>query len=443
MSAPVVPGGMLIVADDLSGAADCGIACTVAGLDTVVLLDAAGDPVRADVIAVDADTRRKPTAEAAAATARIVHTHAVPGQILFKKLDSTLRGNVGAEIAAALAARRALHADAVAIMAPAFPATGRTTSGGHQLLHGVRLEHTELWKAERIAGEAHIPAMLAAAGLRATAIHLDVVRDTFRLPAALSEAAIGHDVIVCDADAEADLQAIATASMGLGPGTVWAGSAGLARHLPAAAGLQRHRPLEPPPPCAGPLLFVVGSASRVSREQVAQLAAAPDVELVTVPPAVLRAGAADWHAWRTAVETALAAGHDTVVLLGSEGGVNLAEGLPLCLALAALVAPCADRAGALVLTGGETARAVLLALGATGLRLAGELEPGVPLSTAIGRRGLPVGLPVSLPVGLPVGLPMGMPVITKAGAFGHPGTLLRCRAALRSAPGAVNPTETS
>ncbi|WP_158258524.1 four-carbon acid sugar kinase family protein [Rhodopila globiformis] len=421
LPAGMLPAGMLIVADDLSGAADCGVACAVAGLDTVVLLDAADDPVGAAVLAVDADTRRKPAAEAAAATARIVRAQAAPGQVLFKKLDSTLRGNVGAEIAATLAARRALHGDAAAIMAPAFPATGRTTSGGHQLLHGVRLEHTELWKAERIAGAAHIPTMLDAAGLRAMSIPLDTVRDASRLPAALSEAAIGHDVIVCDADAEADLQAIATASVSLGRHTVWAGSAGLARHLPAAAGLRSHRPVEPPPPCAGPLLFVVGSASRISREQVARLAAAPDVGLVTVPPAVLRT--ADWHAWRRAVEAALAAGHDTVVSLDSEGGVNLADGLPLCLALAALVAPCVHRAGALVLTGGETARAVLLALGATGLRLAGELEPGVPLSTAIGGRGLPV--------------------ITKAGAFGHPGTLLRCRAALRSAPGAANRAETS
>jgi len=43
---------------------------------------------------------------------------------------------LGAEIAATLATRRVLHGDAVAVMAPAFPATGRTTSGGHQLLHG-------------------------------------------------------------------------------------------------------------------------------------------------------------------------------------------------------------------------------------------------------------------------------------------------------------------
>jgi hypothetical protein len=241
MAADIPPAGMLIIADDLSGAADCGIACTMAGLSTVVVLGETTQPPHADAIAVDADTRRKPIVEAAAETARVVRAYAAPGQILFKKLDSTLRGHIGAEIAATLATRRALHGAAVAVMAPAFPATGRTTVRGHQLLHGVRLEHTELWKGENIQGEAHIPAMLTASGLRTTAIHLDMVRNASKLHAALFQAARRHDVIACDAEIEADLQAIAQASLSLGRNTVWVGSAGLARYLPAAAGLQRDR----------------------------------------------------------------------------------------------------------------------------------------------------------------------------------------------------------
>jgi uncharacterized protein YgbK (DUF1537 family) len=64
-----------------------------------------------------------------------------------------------------------------------------------------------------------------------------------------------------------------------------------------------------------------------------------------------------------------------------------------------------------VCTGGETARAVLQAFGTGGLRLVGEIEPGVPLSLTDGARPLPV--------------------ITKAGAFGRPDTLIHCRAILR------------
>jgi 4-hydroxythreonine-4-phosphate dehydrogenase len=81
-------------------------------------------------------------------------------------------------------------------------------------------------------------------------------------------------------------------------------------------------------------------------------------------------------------------------------------------ALAYFLAPHVHRAGALVLTGGDTARAVLQTIGVTGLRVWGEVEPGVAFSTAMGAwEGT---------------------VITKAGGFGDPSTLARCRAALKS-----------
>jgi 4-hydroxythreonine-4-phosphate dehydrogenase len=99
-------------------------------------------------------------------------------------------------------------------------------------------------------------------------------------------------------------------------------------------------------------------------------------------------------------------------LLGSEDRIDLAEGLRLCHALARMVAPHAHRIGALVSTGGETARAVLQAFGHGGLHLVGEVQPGVPLSMTEG--------------------PRHMPVVTKAGAFGTPDILIRCRAILRA-----------
>ncbi len=80
--------------------------------------------------------------------------------------------------------------------------------------------------------------------------------------------------------------------------------------------------------------------------------------------------------------------------------------------LARLIAPCADHAGALVATGGETARAILDAWGIRQLRLLGEVEPGLPWSVTEGWR-------------------RDLIVLTKAGSFGTPGTLLHCRDFLR------------
>jgi uncharacterized protein YgbK (DUF1537 family) len=72
-----------------------------------------------------------------------------------------------------------------------------------------------------------------------------------------------------------------------------------------------------------------------------------------------------------------------------------------------------SRPGALLLTGGETAIAVLKALGAGGLRLAGEIEPGVALGALVG------------------GPFAGLGLVTKAGGFGDAETLVRVWEAAR------------
>ena len=135
--------------------------------------------------------------------------------------------------------------------------------------------------------------------------------------------------------------------------------------------------------------------------------------VLSVAPDLRRAGPADlrWAQHDHRLHTALATGADLVLLLAAEEHVDLAEGPRLCHALARMVAPHAAKLGALVATGGETARALLQAFGIPGLLLIGEVEPGIPLSVTEGAHPLPV--------------------VTKAGAFGSPETLLHCRAVLR------------
>jgi uncharacterized protein YgbK (DUF1537 family) len=402
---------MVIIADDLSGAADCGIVCTQAGLDTLVVLGDRADTPVAAVLSIDADTRGRSQAAAVAETVSLTRRYGGPGRLLFKKLDSTLRGHVGAELAAMLRTRRETG-PAFIVMAPAFPATGRFTVDGMQLLHGTPLQHTEIWQREAMLHRAHIPEMLQRAGLHTAHIALATVRGA-ALAQAIAAAAGSHDAVVCDAASEADLQAIATAAMPLGRGTIWAGSAGLARYLPQAAGLARVADRVGVPAADGPILFVVGSVSAISREQVSRLQMEAGVELASISPAVLRAGPTHpgWAAQGAVLDAAIDSGRDVAAVLGSEAAVDLSEGLALCQALAGMVAPHANHIGALVCTGGETARAVLQAFGTGGLRLVGEVEPGVPLSLTDGARPLPV--------------------VTKAGAFGRPDTLIHCRAILR------------
>lgn len=403
---------MVIIADDLSGAADCGIVCAQAGLDTLVILGDRADAPEADVLSIDADTRGRSEADAVQEIIGLTRRYGASTPLLFKKLDSTLRGHVGAELAAMLHTRRETG-PAFIVMAPAFPATGRTTVAGMQLLHGTPLEATEIWQREEMLHRAHVPEMLERAGLRTAHIALETVRGP-ALADAIARAAASGDAVVCDAVTEADLRAIATGSVQLGSAGIWAGSAGLARYLPAAAGLGGDGAPVSVSPVDGPILFVVGSVSTVSREQIVRLEQAGDIDLVSVPPAVLRAGPGTpaWAAQHLALDAALGSGRDVVAVLGSEATITLSEGLALCHALAELVAPHAARIGALVSAGGETARAVLQAFGMGGLHLVGEVEPGVPLSLTEGVRHLPV--------------------ITKAGAFGSPDTFVNCRAVLRA-----------
>ncbi|HEV8634993.1 MAG TPA: nucleotide-binding domain containing protein [Chloroflexota bacterium] len=75
----------------------------------------------------------------------------------------------------------------------------------------------------------------------------------------------------------------------------------------------------------------------------------------------------------------------------------------------------AARPDALVLTGGDTARAVLAALGARGIALRAELLPGVPLGRIVG------------------GELDGVTVVTKAGGFGQPDTLVEVQRYLQEA----------
>jgi 4-hydroxythreonine-4-phosphate dehydrogenase len=415
----------LLVADDLSGAADSAAAAAAAGLNTLVLLEVGSLSDHAEVLAIDADTRRLRPAEAKAQTARVVQTYYRPGQTVFKKLDSTLRGNIGAELSAVLdAVNSASGPDAgtaIAVLAPAFPATGRTTRNGVQLLNGVSLEATSIWQREGMTGRAHIPEMLQACHLRPSKIGLDAIRrGEPTLSALMRELAQRCDVLVCDAESDDDLRAVAASSALLGRSTVWAGSAGLARCLFGSEHLLRkssptdRRKL---PSIAKPILFVAGTAADLSRRQIWELTSNAGVSKVEVSPAALRSGnyAGALRQYNASLSAALSAGQDTVLALGgspdTEIELRLEDGRHLCGLLAELVAPQADYLGALVLTGGETARAVLERLRVQGLWMIGELEPGVPVSLAQGS---------------------GIPVVTKAGAFGDEATLHRCRVALRS-----------
>lgn len=386
---------MVVVADDLTGAADTAAGLVDAGFATVVAwpgeaIDGIGG---VDAIALDAGSRvLDPAAAAAATTAAVAWARQRGARCLYKKCDSLLRGHIAVELDACL---RAWHPDAVAIFSPAFPRAGRTTVNGRQFALG-----------RDVGGLAEI---FAAAGLSVAAIDLARVRSD-RLTAALRVAAEAK-IVILDAAEDDDLLRIAAAGRALDRPVVWAGTGGLIRAVARAA--VDHRSVERRPAAAaprpGPVMIVCGSASTVAGEQVDRVAAA-GVHTIVVPAAALRtpdSAAVDAIAEECSIR--LRDGRDVAVAIdaGPKAGDALADDRIIVQRLAAALAPCAALAGGLTATGGDTATAMLRAWRITSVRVTGEAEPGVALGVAAGDRSIAVA--------------------TKAGAFGSPDALVDAR----------------
>jgi uncharacterized protein YgbK (DUF1537 family) len=401
---------VLILADDLSGAADCSIACLRTGLDAEVALGPEYDLSRANIFAVDADTRGLTAADAAKRMHELATSfNGDPCTVFFKKIDSTLRGHLGAELAAVIGARGARISKPIAVMAPAFPAYGRTTVGGVHHLHGRPLHETEMWTHERMDGEANIARMLLGSGLRCSHVDVGSLRKGVH---ANSGQCQNTDVIVCDAATDKDMMAIARLAAAFGERAIWVGSAGLAHCIPEAAGLApalsaRHRATLLP---SGPALFVIGTATPRTREQVNVLLSSSKIHAVVVSPEILLGGreSARWRELTAELATALKNREHTILVCDSEPVIQSAYSGQLSFALAEMTAGLGDDAGTLVASGGETARKVLDRWQVRSLRLRGELERGVPISSAWRDET------------------NSITVITKAGDFGQPDTLLRC-----------------
>jgi uncharacterized protein YgbK (DUF1537 family) len=407
---------VLIFADDLSGAVDCGVACVNSGLNTCVFLSQSSIVPMTDVLSVDADTRSLSSPAAAERMRDLARMHASdPAVLLFKRVDSTLRGHPGPELAAVLEVRRAVVSRAVVVMAPAFPMYGRTTVDGMHYVHGRPLHETEIWKSQKMTGEAYIPRMLEGAGLTCTLLNLAMVRSRIAFFDAVDGAA--GDVLVCDAETDSDLWAIAEATTVLGSRAIWAGSAGLTHQLLKATGLGVTMKEMSPyfPERLSSVLVVIGTTSDTTKQQAVNLLSSSNIHGIVVPPEVLRRGAQgpDWSAFTAELVDAAEQNEDVILLCGAEPGVDAADRPELLRALAEMTAVLQGRVGSLVVSGGETARRVLDRWGITTLRLHGELERGVPVSTTVIANTLP------------------LIVVTKDGDLGKPYTLLHCRERLR------------
>lgn len=385
---------VLIVADDLTGALDVAGPFASRGHATVVAVDphacATDGFGLAQVLSINVTSRHLEADRAAALvrdTTRRLSPHAPA--IVIKKIDSTLRGNVVAETLALMEAtgRR------VAIIAPAFPAQGRTVVDGVVHVHGTPLADTAF------AHDALSPPPLQP---------LDVV---FRraVPQAIVSRAAPHGpfdftaveqrIYVVDTQGDADLDATVRALQGRFAQCVLVGSAGIAgavarNCLPAEAYMERTV-------VDGDIAVVVGSRAEASAEQVEALRSGADVAVAQLPNGE---GSLD----------ALVAAPAHVLVLKATAGERAGEANAVASALAGhtLALLRSRPIAAVIATGGDTAIAILHALRCAHLRVLGDVMPGIP-SSQIEIAGRKVVL------------------LTKAGGFGDAGTFVELVRRLR------------
>lgn len=410
----------LILADDLTGAADAAIAFARRGARTEVTWGErlASDFAETAILAYDCDSRRSGAAEAGAkhraAAARFLRG---PSPMLYKKIDSTLRGQPAAEIAALCKVLQVAGEPGFGIFAPANPAMGRTTRDGRVFVHGEPLENTETWCREHSYPSADLAGILATASLRAIKLPLADVRAggaALRASlAAAAESAAAHPpgtILVCDAEIPEDLVRIVAAAREHGSARFFIGTAGLASAL--AESLPRNVRRHAVTPSRHGALIVVGSLASSSRAAARELAASSGVRHVQFSAPVLlgeEAGARTKLALD--IRAALERGTDVLVEMPHEEEPDLSIGPALVRALATCLSPALPRMSGLIATGGETATALLRQCYVRQIRLVDEIEAGTSLGLMIGETG--------------------MPLITKPGAFGDPQSLVRSLERLR------------
>lgn len=363
----------VVIADDLSGAAECAAEFTPVGDTACLRLTPGASLGDAATVVWDLDARDSLPVLAADVVASIA-----PSRRAYVKIDSLLRGNWAALVAAVVRST-----GRPALMCPALPRLGRGLrdgcihlAPGRSLAHGTESAVKSLRQVGLQAGHYRLGAS-ATAGVRQ----------------GLLQAMSQHPVTVVDADTDAELDVIASVLESLSAPYTAIGSAGLAGALARALAIPRGLcNLGVTPRMA----VLVGSRTGPAREQLSQLARACGEPVQW------------WQPGHHLTDGFSHPGEDAPLRLyatqpdpsGEPAGRDLAG------RFVKTVLSQSPPADVYVATGGETARALCDALGLTHLEILGQIEPGVCLAR------------LSLPEG-------AKHLVIKSGSFGDPATLVR------------------
>jgi len=340
---------VLVLADDLTGALEVGAKFAATGL-SVRAAAAPGLPVNnlqeQTVLVIDTETRHMPPEEAGKRVFELARAGRNAGcQLVYKKTDSTLRGNVASEICALADA----FPDAPLLYVPAYPKMGRTVRAGVLYVEGIPVAETSFGADElNPVRESHIPTLLSAA----------CSKPVFSTTVERLGASLEAGIYVCDGQTDSDLEAAAGKFIRL-TFRIAAGPAGFVDALARLIDLPRTPPARLPR--LKRVLVVNGSRSEVSIRQIQHAREHISTALDSNGVAI----AADNSGW--------------VILDAAESGSDHED---FARRLAKIVRGILEQVklDAIAVFGGDTAYAILESLGRPDLKPVGEVLEGVPVS---------------------------------------------------------------
>ena len=411
---------VVVVADDLTGAADAAIHF-IPVVGEMLLLDMEspvpeGIQVDTSGLALNTASRGLGSREAVRRVTRAAEfLSPLLVRLVFKKMDSQLRGMPGLEIETL---RKGLGL-ACSFIAPAYPEQGRITRDAVHWVHGIPVAESEAGKDPVTpVMRSSLPELIAEqSGVRTSHVYLrDLNQGMEEVCRKIGDfMKQGVRAITFDSVYREHLDMVARLSLERFPGTLLAGSAGLALSAAGLLGTDSLRTQPAPPPCRS-LLFVCGSASRILHRQADRLISQGWCREVSIGPQSL-IEMDQWKALEEQAQEAWTKG-DLLIRISAKPMVQLAMDTEEILSrLAALVAGLLDHKAAdgIFLSGGDTARKVLSETNARALRIKGQVCPGMAWGLADG------------------GSLAGAVTVTKAGAFGREEDLVQLYRMLKGA----------
>jgi len=261
-----------VIADDLTGANDTGVQFTKKGYNTIVsVLDEQSTiiiPDNLDVFVMDTETRELESKTARKRLQRILEKININKKdVVYKKVDSTLRGNMGDEIEEIMII---LNRD-ICIFSPSYPSYQRITIGGYLIVDQKPLSLSEYSCDNSTQVENSFIPFLLKKQTDFPVGHIDlkdVAKGQKNILSKINELyQKGNKIILIDSTNEEHLKDIFASSLKLNKPVLFSGSAGLANHFLNKNNKNEDLKIKIENN-KGPIVVVVGSRNSIMEDQV-------------------------------------------------------------------------------------------------------------------------------------------------------------------------------